>query len=105
MYRTYEFTKNGSFLTCHKYCQLNLGKVFFEKTLVLRYLWEMHEKCSSKEKYKVTIIFHNKTKLAQKSYVVTILNYLIGNILWLQLTKFFFSDENYHGWKLIPIKL
>ena len=32
----------------------------------------------SKEKKRVTIIFHNKTKLTQEAYAVTILKYITG---------------------------
>ena len=64
-----------------KYCHLNLGKLVFQKKLMVRAEVrypskdvQKHERnACSKGKKTVTIIFHNKAKLTHLRYVVTIL--------------------------------
>ena len=65
MYQTCASTKSLSFFLAYQHCYLNLGKVVFEKNLVMRAsVKEAREPCVTKKNI-LTIIFHNKTKLTQ----------------------------------------
>ena len=64
MYQTCASTKSLTFLA-YQHCYFNLGKVVFEKNLVMRAsIKEAREPCVTKKNI-LTIIFHNKTKLTQ----------------------------------------
>ena len=90
------------------YCHLNVAKLFFEekfsdksrsKTPIQPWAWRERNACS-KEKKRVKIIFHNKSKLTQYRYAEA----YRCKFLWLKMTKFCARDENYHRRKLIPTK-
>ena len=82
-----------------KYSHLNLGKLILEKTFVIRVEVRYSSKkraqreknACSKEKYRITIIFHDKTKLIQSRYAAIILKYLIGDFVFLVVSDKFLS--------------
>ena len=71
LYETYAFPKNLSFLTCQIW-SFKPGETSLRKNLIDNSLTNIP---AAKKKESV---IHNKTKLTQWKYVVTILKYLIG---------------------------